>query len=291
MHATTIALLPGLSGDEALQRIGAACLDHIVGNESAVLAGMPDGIHQMRVGVRRLRAVLSAFGKMLPDEQRRRALAELRWLGDALGPARNLDVFERELVAPARTALGDAAAERRRKTAYARAARAVRSRRYRTSLSRLRGWFGGCGWREDDRSRPLRKPMGAVAGRVLARRRRVANRRSKGFAEQSPQQRHRLRIALKKLRYATDVLAGLYQADDVGRFSKQLKRLQDQLGAANDIRVGRDIVAEIAGLNGGLLGDAGQSMLAWHERRLAAHEPKLRKRLDRLLDAEPYWAR
>ena len=53
-----ISLDPGMSVEAALQRIGRRCLTHILSNEQAVLAGDPEGIHQMRVAVRRLRSAL-----------------------------------------------------------------------------------------------------------------------------------------------------------------------------------------------------------------------------------------
>jgi alpha-ketoglutarate-dependent taurine dioxygenase len=88
-HAEPPALDPVLSGDAALRQIGLASLDHISRNEPAVLAGVDEGIHQMRVGVRRLRATLSAFAKLLPEEHRQWASDELCWLADALGPAQS----------------------------------------------------------------------------------------------------------------------------------------------------------------------------------------------------------
>jgi inorganic triphosphatase YgiF len=112
VHAAPVELDPELTADAALQRIGLACLDHVSSNKAAVLAGVEDGIHQMRVGVRRLRAMLSAFGKLLPANQRRWASEELRWLADALGPARNLDVFETGLLQPAKQVVADRAARR-----------------------------------------------------------------------------------------------------------------------------------------------------------------------------------
>jgi triphosphatase len=298
-HAASIDLDPELSGDETLRRIGLACLDQILGNEAAVLAGLSEGIHQMRVAVRRLRAILSAFGRMLPSNQRRLVSAELRWLADALGPARNLDVFATALVAPAAKALAEpdgiaalaAAAERRRKAAYAEAAEAVRSVRYTGLMLRQLRWFDASGWRESPASQELRGAVAGLAPRILDRRQRIVKGRAKGFARQSARQRHKLRIALKKLRYATDMLAGIYDSDEFGRFTRLLKRLQDDLGDANDLRVGHAIVAELDGpgsiANG--LAHAGEAMLAWHEDRLAARERKLRKHLDRLGDAEPFW--
>ncbi|MGC2411817.1 MAG: inorganic triphosphatase, partial [Stellaceae bacterium] len=105
VRADPFALDPTLSAEAALQRIGRASLDQIVRNEAAIFAGRADGVHQMRVAVRRLRAILSGFRKMLPPEERRWASDELRWLAGALGEARNIDVFESALIHPAREAL------------------------------------------------------------------------------------------------------------------------------------------------------------------------------------------
>jgi inorganic triphosphatase YgiF len=300
-HSVPLVLDPALSGDAALQRIGLACLDQIRRNEAAVMAGLGDGIHQMRVAVRRLRAILSTFGKLLPEGERRWASEELRWLADALGPARNLDVFETSLLAPAQRALKDdsaleplmAQAERQRRAAYRKAARAIRSTRYPGLMLRLLRWFESCGWREGEGegAAGLAQPIEAIAARVLKDRRRVARKRSKGFAGQSAEQRHRLRIALKKLRYGAELLASLYKEKAVERFVKRVKRLQDDLGLANDVRVGHDILAELAlsATGNGAIAEAGQRVLDWHEHRLAHSEPKLRKHLHRLFETEPFW--
>src|ERR1700730_13595342 len=135
------------------------------------MAELGEGIHQMRVAVRRLRAILSTFGKLLPESERRRASEELRWLADALGPARNLDVFETSLLAPAQRARkADGAfeplmaqAERQRRAAYRKAARAIRSTRYTGLMLRLLRWFASCGWRKGDGPRGRRQPSDAIA--------------------------------------------------------------------------------------------------------------------------------
>jgi len=301
-HAASLDLDPELSGDDALRCIGIACLDQILRNEAAVLAGMPEGIHQMRVAVRRLRAILAAFGRMLPADQRRSVSRELRWLGDALAAARNLDVFETALIAPAASALSEraelrrgivalaAAAERRRNAAYAQAVKAVRSTRYTRLMQRQLRWFDSCAWREGAAAQDLRQPIGTLAAPILDRRRLVALRRGMGFAGQSARERHSLRIALKKLRYAAEMLAVLYGGDAVRRFTRRLRRLQDDLGDANDVGVGRAIVARLTRSKGaGAIADAGEIVLAWHEDRLARSEPRLHRHLGRLFETTPFW--
>lgn len=302
VHAEPVMLDPALSGDAALQRIGLACLDHVSRNEPAVLAGIDDGIHQMRVAVRRLRATLSAFGKLLPENQRQWASEELRWLADALGPARNLDVFETALLKPAGLDVDASAvaleqlreaARHHRRLAHRDAAEAVRSMRYAVLKDCLCGWFERCGWREGGGAGDLLRPVCAVAEHVLQRRWRVATKRGKAFATQSPNQRHRLRIALKKLRYTAESLATLYPSGGAELFTKRLKRLQDDLGQANDVRVGREILAELAppAARQRAMAEAGRRVLAWHEDRLAKSEPKLREHLHKLFETEPFWGR
>lgn len=301
VHGAAIELSPDMSGSVALQRIGLACLNHVMQNEAAALAGLAEGIHQMRVGVRRLRAALTAFGKMLPTKERRWASQELRWLADALGAARNLDVFAGALIAPARKALGaspelaalSAAVERQRKAAYIKAAKAIRSTRYTASLLRMLRWFETEGWCDGGSQHPLAASIGEIAPKILARRRTVARRRAKGFTGQAPAERHRLRIALKKLRYATEMLGGLCDAEAVAQFTRQLKRLQDDLGDANDVRVGHDILAQLLRrrTEAAQIREAGSAVLGWHARRLARREPKLRRHLDALFTGEPFWPR
>ena len=298
VHADPPALDPMLDGDAALRRIGLACLDHLSRNETAALAGMPAGIHQMRVAVRRLRAILSGFSERLPQMQRHWAFEELRWLADALGTARNLDVFESALLKPALRVCEDPpalaplrhAAERQRRDAHGRVVEALRSDRYAGLIAHLRRWFESCGWRQHGPELP-EQPVAEIAARLLQRRWRKAKKRGKGFATQSPAQRHRLRIALKKLRYTAETLASLYPSGEVTPLAARLKRLQDELGDANDVRVGHEILAALAAESArdGELIAAGERMLAWHERRLSDSEPKMRRHLSELFETEPFW--
>ena len=298
VRAEPFALDPELSAEAALQRIGRASVDRIVRNEAAIVAGRADGVHQMRVAGRRLRAVLSGFRKMLPAEERHWANGELRWLSGALGEARNLDVFESALIGPAREALPDvaalrvlsAAARRQRRAAYAAARHAIRSPRYTALLLGLMRWFDGSSWRDGEAASELQQPIGDILPPLLDKLRRRAKRRGKGFAGLSAKERHKLRIALKKLRYTSELLSGLSAAAAVRAFTGGLKRLQDELGEANDLRGARDIIAKLAhGPDGATIARAGKIVLNWHRRRLVARQPQTKMHLRGLLDTEPFW--
>jgi triphosphatase len=299
VHAVPLDLRSGLGAETALQRIGRACLDHLLRNEDAALAGDPEGIHQMRVAVRRLRAMLSAFAPILPREQRRWASVKLRWFADILGETRNLDVFAADLLRPAREALAQhgefdrlaAAVERRRRAAHKEVVRAISSTRYTETLLALLRWFDGRDWRAADAAETLNQPIENIAPQLLERCRATAAKRSKGFAGQSPKKRHQLRIALKKLRYAAELFGSLYDPVETRRFIQRLKRLQDDLGDVNDLRVARGIVALLTppGTRAPGIAQAGRRVLAWHKRRIDRNEHRLREHLDELISADRFW--
>ena len=287
-----------MTGDAALQRIGIACLERVLRNEVAVRRRSSEGVHQMRVAVRRLRAMLSAFSPMLPREQRRWASRELRWLANVLGPARNLDVFASALLARAPARLFDPAARkalaaavgRQRRAAYRVAVEAIRSPRHTAMMLHLLRWFDGCGWQAEGNIEEMREPIGVLATRVLDRRMQVVRRHGEDFAEQFPEQRHRLRIALKKLRYASETLGRLYDPEQVRSFVRRLKQLQDDLGEIADVRVAHQIVAELARDDSAEVAAAGERLVAWHEEGLEDREAALRHRFHELLHMPPFWA-
>ena len=182
------------------------------------------------------------------------------------------------------------AVERQRRAAHRSVIEAIRSDRYASLIAHLLAWFETCGWRRLDPGMP-EPPVGEVAEKILRRRWRAAKKRGKAFAEQTPEQRHRLRIALKKLRYTAEATASLYPPDAVAPLTARLKRLQDELGHLNDVRVGHEILAALASDAGPnrAIAEAGGRMLDWHERRLIDREPKLREHLRELFEAQPFW--
>jgi triphosphatase len=257
----------------------------------------PEGVHQMRVAERRIRSALAAFKKLIPAAERRWVSGELRCLVDTLGSARNLDVFAIDLLQPAKAALAEeagladlaAALDAARREAYARVEHAIASERHAAGMLRLSHWFEARAWRATPGEPPaeLASPIGDVAPRLLDRRWREVRKRGRRFGRQTPRQRHKLRIAAKKLRYTIELLESLFDPDDVKRFGRRLKRLQDDLGYANDVRVARDILPDLA--KGAPCWRAGIGVVEWHEKRLAKGERKLRERLRRLNRAAPFW--
>jgi triphosphatase len=89
-------------------------------------------------------------------------------------------------------------------------------------------------------------------------------------------QLHTLRIELKKLRYAVDGFGALLEGVTMKNLLKNLARLQDILGALNDIHVAeRHISAEIAHRRGRNVTRLREGLVSWRATRVA----KLRRKL------------
>jgi inorganic triphosphatase YgiF len=298
-----VALDPAMSVEAALERIGRRCLTHLLGNEQAALAGEPEGIHQMRVAVRRLRSALLALKRPLQKKHYRWASEQLRWLAQTLAPVRNLDVFAACLLRPVAYALPAGpgfggligATERRRRSALDQAKQAVVSERYTESMLRLLRWFVARGWRDQHISEHavvLLTCIVDVAPDLIARHHRKACKRSKRFDELTATQRHRLRIALKNLHYTIEFVGSLFDKNQVRTFVRSLKSLRDDLGHANDVRVAYDLVnqsSEATDHDARAVNRAGGIVLGWHERGLADRNPKLRKHVRRFRRLDPFW--
>jgi triphosphatase len=250
VRSETIEIAADMPARVAFQSIGSACLKQIVANKPAILAGDPEGIHQMRIGLRRLRAAISLFSGMLAEAETRDVKTELKWLTNELGPAREFDVFLTSVVAPLQKQNARLVGMRslshdlvdRREAAKARALTAVCSKRFRDLTLNVAAWLEAGGWREP-RKKLLRErceePIERAARAQLTRRWKKIRKRGRRLAELDPGVRHKLRIQAKKLRYATEfyktVFPGKKKEKRRAAFLAALKDMQDCFGELNDV--------------------------------------------------------
>ena len=252
VKAASIDLHAGINARDAFKTIGLACLKQAIDNEPALNRGDPEGVHQMRVGLRRLRAAMSLFAALLRDPQATAIKNELKWLAGELGPARELEVLVRRVVAPMKRqrrrwrgmpSLSREFAERR-DAALARAQAAVQSARCRALTLDVATWLEAGLWRnpQDDLVRDRGDlPIEMFAAEQLARRWRKVRKKGKRLARLDARSRHKLRIQTKKLRYAAEFFATLFSTKRALKRRKQLlpalEGLQHGLGDLNDIAV------------------------------------------------------
>jgi CHAD domain-containing protein len=201
----------------------------------------PEGVHQMRVGARRLRSDLRTFDDLLADGWVDPMRDELRWLATALGKVRDADVlrirFEQQTGSlPPEDADSIPALVRRlareRDEALEAAVALLGSERYGALLDQL----------VDAAQAPALTPAAAKpAVDVLTTHVRGAWRKLSKAAgrlgdDPSADELHRVRILAKKARYAADVAVPVL-GKPARVLSSTLADLQDVLGAGNDAAV------------------------------------------------------
>ncbi len=301
-RAAAAALWPDMPAAAAFQSIARACLAQVCANaELFAIVQRPEALHQIRVGLRRLRAALAAFKPMLVDDALEGVVAELAWLAGELDLARDLDVFIHGAFQPAAAALDDpdfAPLGRRlleaQTDAYERALRAVGSRRCAVMAVRALAWIETGPWTtpSDAVLADLRaRPIGAFAREALDHLRKVVRRRGRDLAGLDPVSRHKLRIRAKRLRYAAELLDPLYAGAGKRRtrFIAALKRLQDRLGELNDIAVARERIRREARLNGPRLALAAGRIIGRRERDEPALLDAAAEAFEAFRAAKPYW--
>ena len=302
--AEETALDPAMTAWQGFVAIARACLAQMRANEDCARRGEDaEGVHQLRVGLRRLRAAFSLFSGVLPEEQRRHFVDELRWAQQRLGPARDWDVFIADTLSPLRDRLPEdanlralsLAASAARAAAYAGAAQALDDRRYTRLQLQLDLWLesgGGDGPAESEEPQPWAQPVDAVARDVLARSHRRLRKLAKRFDQLSDEERHELRIDGKKARYAAEFFRSLFQRKAALRYSERLSELQDRLGSMNDAVVGRRLTDELsaAGAKGRALVERADDVLkGWFAARIAADTPKAARVCRKIVKIAPFW--
>jgi inorganic triphosphatase YgiF len=245
-----LRLDPGMSEADAFRTIASACLRHFRLNEIALLAARdPDALHQARVALRRLRSALTLFRHTVRGRDYQHLREELRWFAGQFGDARNFDVL---LGPDAPPPFPDDAGLREalrpeREAAYDRVMAAIDSERARALVLRLALWLELGGWRFKPRAEGN---VRALATHQLERQWRKVRRHGAEIGRLDADSEHRLRIEIKKLRYAAEFLASLYPSKpEAGRcrsFIAALKELQERLGIANDRRIAEAVAARLA---------------------------------------------
>ncbi len=220
------------------------CIGNIIDNEAAAFDGRdPEGVHQLRVSVRRLRSSLSVFHRFIEAERVTELKEELKWLGSSLGPAREWDVFLSETLASVEgygidrrnmSALATLAKQHRR-AAYRLVRTTLRSDRYAKLILRLTAFAATEGWLSESSSAQLLSPIGEHCKSILDRPYRKLVKAGNDLKSLTPAQRHQVRIKLKKLRYTVEFLGGLYKGRNSQPFKKRMAQLQDQFGHLNDV--------------------------------------------------------
>ena len=287
--AEDLVLDGGLSGAAAAQAIIDCALGHLLANVPAARDGQCEGVHQARVAIRRLRAALRMLEPCLERHARRRFEEELRRVGQVFGEARDWDVFALETIPAAERdspgsdveRLLSVASEAPRSAAHVAVRTELRNPAF-TSLV-----LGLATWVEAGARQPallgdavLETPIETVAPALLDRLADTVAKRGRNLSRASREDLHRLRKALKKLRYGVEFTTGLYKHRSVKSYLRPCKELQEQLGAMNDATMTVQFAERLAADDRAALAVAVGAVTAWSEARgetALGHVPKLWK--------------
>lgn len=274
----------------ALDRRTRRLLEHDPGTRTG---GDPEDLHQMRVSVRRIRAVLKAGGPFLDASFAEPLRADLGELGRALGPVRDLDVMSAQLRAEAAQLTGEdqRAADRLLQGLDAEHDSARRdllslldSQGYLDLVHRLVATLGAPLPHQDsdvDESNALR-------ARAAKQFRKLRNEIRALDPEPTDDALHAVRIRVKRLRYTAELATPL-SGKPVRRVVKAATRLQDVIGDHQDACVAierlRTLLTDLGEQAGAEVGlAAGRLVEREHRRRLVQRDlwpdawRKLRKR-------------
>jgi triphosphatase len=274
------------------------CLAHVAGNVAAVTRSREvEGLHQLRVGLRRLSVAFSAFGEEFHTAALRELQERTKAFASAIAPARDLDVFADELFAPPVEAAGSDAAfamlrerlDAARSEAWDEAVERVSSVEFVILLDDIAAAAQSRSWTSH-------APVRSVAPRRLDEYLIKARKRGRHLKALDQGECHRLRISLKKLRYAAEFYGPLYKKKKVRRYIKDIKQLQDLLGAFNDagqVRATLSLLTAERDIASRMQADlffASGLINGWHCARALRLGKSALKRWDRFKRVEPFWA-
>lgn len=247
VKAGPVPLNKEMTAAEAFQVIVLACIKQFRLNEDLLLASRsPEPLHQARVALRRLRSAFSIFKPLLVDDAARELSAGLQELAGELGPARELDVLlQRAKPGSLRDRL-----QTEREAAYERVAQVLGSGTARSLMLNLVEWVHiGFLLADADTEETRTLPACAFADRALSRFRRKVKENGRSLRGTDDEARHELRKDAKKLRYAADFFALLFNGKrekaQRKNFIIALEAVQDELGALNDLATAPHVLGRL----------------------------------------------
>jgi CHAD domain-containing protein len=261
-----------------------------------------DGLHQLRVALRRLRAVLATYDKLLDETLMTQIEHEIKWISAICGAARDYDVFVESLVPAADDALADEKAGREalmraariaRADAWAKVVEGVASARFTALVLALADLAATPRppLAKSVRRKDLDRPARDFACEMLDHQRKKASKLG-ALATLSDEERHALRKRLKRLRYTADFFASLYPEKATKPYLKRLGALQDCFGALNDFAMAGRLVEALTTLGTGgseARARAGGLLLEYHRKAAEGLIGETASRWDKLARRKPFW--
>lgn len=266
----------------------------LMDNEAVMLADADiEGLHQARIGMRRIISAFSLLKKHMPKKGRKGLFKDIKWLQDLTGSARDWDVFLTETLAPLLAenpdseALKDLAerAKERRRIAHEQVCDALLSPRYTDFLLRLEGWL----MRPAKGKKLKAKLKDVYKAPLIDLRADVMHAVPGDILLLNESQLHDLRLDIKSLRYAGEFFQALGPEKKAKKYLKGCKKLQDCLGILNDIVVTEELIGALGKKKDPVVKEAKALIYALHKKRKAEKLAHLEACWKEFVGTKPYW--
>ncbi|MDP1701038.1 MAG: CYTH and CHAD domain-containing protein [Aestuariivirga sp.] len=286
--------------DDAVTAIISNTLAHFVANWACLReSDEPESIHQMRIALRRMRCALSIFNRASPNAGFGALRDNAGHLASAFGPVRNADAIRLSLLGgplastdcPETSGALRAILEKRRVAAYAVARSELESLAATAFVLKVHSFLARRDWREapaNGNSRKSKTPTRKFFKAELSRLRACVIKREKAAAV-SDQARHKLRIALKNLRYGVDFFDLFGNGKRRQAYKKRMSALQDLLGVRNDIVVARIYLKELRDEAGPEAERTMEFIRGWYAREAAVADRAIGKSWKKFRRTGIFW--
>ncbi|VTU19490.1 hypothetical protein H6CHR_01193 [Variovorax sp. PBL-H6] len=276
-----------MDGPQVFRAVLGACLAQILPNASEVAAASPEPehVHQLRVGIRRLRTALREMGALAPaiDPTWEPALVDAF---RALGRQRDREHLQKTVQPQIEAAGGPQVTWPHPAEPEPDPAAVVRGQAFQLVLIGLIAASlppeeqpAGAPPAEQH-AEPARKPLRAR----LSKLHRQVVRDSRRFDTLAPEAQHRVRKRLKRLRYLAEFVAPIFGKRRAARYLKALHPAQDALGEHNDAAVAIDAYRKAAGHDGSAWFAVGWLSAQQRQRAL-----ECRTALEKVAQARRFW--
>lgn len=295
----------GSGGPLARDFLEQALIATVQGFEQALAAfrQRPDSetVHELRIAARKLRGTTALIRRLARNDHLTRLSGHARKVAKALAKARETDVlkqgFQRQS-GQKQEAKGHSdfatVLAKRQEDSRRRAIAAIAgtgSIHLASMTRRLNGASRQQLRALDNMARhDVKAPARDVAARLLDELARRVAKRSRRLRMMGNRKRHELRIAVKNLRYGTELFSPLFENDPrLPRYLSRLSKLQEELGICNDAAAAKGQVASILPGQSRAVRKAARQFLARLRARKKKSVAKLKRRVKRLKRAEPFW--
>lgn len=215
----------------------------------AIKGSDPEGVHQIRVSLRKMRTALVTFKPLINTKFSRRLAKDIRKFAKILDNARDLDVYILTNFPQANTqSLLQHSATEQRELAYKKVRKLLKGKTFNNCICKCKKWLKQSQWSKqlsmpDQEATNL--PISPLAALILDKLMSEIIIKAKQLESLDDIELHQFRILCKKLRYSTEFFASLYDDESVNIFIEQLKQVQDRLGDIHDCVVAKQLHQEL----------------------------------------------